>query len=317
MKHFGKIKKILWAVDAFQKRDANLKNVARHVEALARLFGAKIEIASACSFPEVFMDAQSFAILERPYLDQAEKNLSRIAALFSAPTPVTAVLANSHGGKTGRDDAGRIAAHAKKRGCDLIAVATHARGTVAKFFVGSFAEDLLAKSPLPLVLIGPHHKVGPSHRVKTALFPTDFSKSSEKALKSFLPLARANDLSVRLVNDLSEAASLYVPAVTAEAALMGGFYPMNATLFETLAKRRTSLLKKWLAACRAAKVRAGGEIYRSGAGVPDVICRAAKSDKADLIVLTRRSEGILKGFFNGVVRKVVRNAAAPVIAWHV
>lgn len=316
MKHFGKIKKILWAVDAFQKRDANLKNVARHVEALARLFGAEIEIASACSFPEVFMDAQSFAVLERPYLDQAEQNLRRIAALFSTP-PETAVLANSHGGKNGRDDAGRIAAHAKKRGCDLIAVATHARGAVAKFFVGSFAEELLAKSPLPLVLIGPHHKVGPSHRVKTALFPTDFSKSSEKALKSFLPLARANDLSVRLVNDLSEAASLYVPAVTAEATLMGGFYPMNATLFETLANRRKALLKKWLAACRAAKVRAGGEIHRSGAGVPDVICHAAKSDKADLIVLTRRSGGVLTGFFNGVVRKVVRNATAPVIAWHV
>lgn len=316
MKRFGKIKKILWSVDAFQKPDAHLKNVARHVQALANLFNAEIEIVSACTFPQVFMNPKTFAIMEKPYLEQAEANLFRIAAFFSPPVPKTSVL-TERPGKKNRNDADRIASYAAKEGFGMIAVATHARGTVAKFFVGSFAEDILVRSPLPLALIGPHHKVGATHAVKTALFPTDFSKESRKAFDAFLPLARANDLRVRLVHDASEAVSVYVPALTVDAQLMGGFYPIDSSVFAAVLKKRQALLQKWLAACKTAKVRAGGEIYKSGSGAADVICKAAKSDKADLIVLTRKPRGLLQGFFDSIVRKVVRHAEAPVLAFRV
>lgn len=45
---------------------------------------------------------------------------------------------------------------AKLRGADLIAMSTHGRGGLARLVLGSVADEVLRRSPVPVLLINPH-----------------------------------------------------------------------------------------------------------------------------------------------------------------
>ena len=87
----------------------------------------------------------------------------------------------------------------KEKNIDLIVMGTHGRTGADKFFMGSVAEEIFRRSPVPVLTIGPHvrssvHAGGRFHRM---LFPTDFTGASSVAVPYAISLAQEN--SARLV----------------------------------------------------------------------------------------------------------------------
>src|ERR1700751_5758666 len=85
---------------------------------------------------------------------------------------------------------------------DLIVMGTHGRTGVEKFFMGSVAEEIFRRSPVPVLTIGPHvrssvHTGGRFHRI---LFPTDFSAASEAAAPYAISLAQENKAKLVLLH---------------------------------------------------------------------------------------------------------------------
>ena len=85
---------------------------------------------------------------------------------------------------------------------DLIVMGTHGRTGADKFLMGSFAEEIFRRSPVPVLTIGPHvrssfHTGGRFHRV---LFPTDFSAASEAAAPYAISLAQENKAKLVLLH---------------------------------------------------------------------------------------------------------------------
>ena len=90
----------------------------------------------------------------------------------------------------------------KEKNIDLIVMGTHGRTGVEKFLMGSIAEEIFRRSPVPVLTIGPHvrssvHAGGRFHRV---LFPTDFSGASLAAAPYAISLAQENEAKLVLLH---------------------------------------------------------------------------------------------------------------------
>jgi nucleotide-binding universal stress UspA family protein len=73
---------------------------------------------------------------------------------------------------------------------DLIVMATHGRGSLARFFSGSVAHSLLQRVSVPLILVrGRNEPVNfGAHTIKHVLLPLDGANGSEKVLDPILDL---------------------------------------------------------------------------------------------------------------------------------
>lgn len=82
----------------------------------------------------------------------------------------------------------RILDIAKNKNAQLILLTSHGRSAIGTFFLGSFAQELLQKSTLPVLFLSPRRaKVAQTEKV---LFATDFSEESKAAFVKFLQLVK-------------------------------------------------------------------------------------------------------------------------------
>lgn len=77
---------------------------------------------------------------------------------------------------------------------DLVVVGTHGRTGAQKFLLGSVAEEIFRRSPVPVLTIGPgvHGSVHNAARFHRILFATDFTPESLAAAPLAISLAREN-----------------------------------------------------------------------------------------------------------------------------
>ncbi len=92
----------------------------------------------------------------------------------------------------------------REKHIDLIVMGTHGRTGADKFFMGSVAEEIFRRSPVPVLTIGPDvrssvHTGGRFHRV---LFPTDFTDASLAAAPYAISLAQENNARLVLLHVL-------------------------------------------------------------------------------------------------------------------
>jgi len=85
---------------------------------------------------------------------------------------------------------------------DMIVLGTHGRTGAQKVMLGSVAEEVFRKSPIPVLTIGPYarnrvHGVARFHRV---LYATDFSSDSKAAAPFAISLAQENQAQLILMH---------------------------------------------------------------------------------------------------------------------
>ena len=88
-----------------------------------------------------------------------------------------------------------------ERNIDLIVLGTHGRTHAQKLLLGSFAEEILRRSSVPVLTIGPHVQKNAtiSGAFHSVLFATDFSKPCEAAAPFAVSLAEENDAHLALL----------------------------------------------------------------------------------------------------------------------
>jgi len=140
--------------------------------------------------------------------------------------------------------------------------------------------------------------------VKKILYATDFSKASERALQEAIEQAKRNRAELLVVHVIEP-----VPYVSGEEFGAGELY----VKLEEIAKREAqSSMAKLMQRLKKAKVRAQSFLFKGSAH--DQIVKAARSKKADMIVIgTHGRTGLSKLFMGSVAGKVVSSAACPVV----
>jgi nucleotide-binding universal stress UspA family protein len=119
-----------------------------HAEALARCFGAELELLTVVHIPpeETLALAEPSAEFD-PRLPEAQEYLEGLAARLKQDR-----IAVSTTVRRG-DVAEEIIAFAADAGCQLIVMCTHGRSGVSRWVYGSIADRLLRYSPVPVMLV--------------------------------------------------------------------------------------------------------------------------------------------------------------------
>jgi nucleotide-binding universal stress UspA family protein len=90
------------------------------------------------------------------------------------------------------DPAAQIVAEARDAGADLVVMATHGRSGLARALLGSVADQLLRRSPVPVLLVPPGaDPAWPPDGARRVLVPLDGSPLAEQALGPAAALAAA------------------------------------------------------------------------------------------------------------------------------
>lgn len=310
MKAFKNIRKIVWAMDPFQKHSAGVRAMAALVNDYARSTKASVEVIYAYTQPEIPMRPKALAELEKPFLLAAETRLQKAASLITAVSCKPRIVTH-HAHKRYVPAATLVADHARKTGASVIAVSSHGRGGIKRLFLGSFAEDLLLSAKLPVLIAGSNVKHRPGERVNGLLLPVDFSPASRKLFQWTIAYAKTEGAKLTLFHGLVDP---FQPLLQPAALALGGNYPFDArTYAEVLAKQRAEL-DKWVALARKNGVTCEGIAYEDGGALYEAIAETAAKKKQDLIVMGTH-HGALSSFLVGsVTRQVARHSSVPVLA---
>jgi len=214
--------------------------------------------------------------------------------------PAKALLAD---GSSKRRAVEALIRYAKQGRFDLIALATHSRQGLNRLVLGSFAETLCLSSPIPLLVVNPRHQNPPS-KVRTVLFPTDFSESSRAGLGALCAQLGKERPKILLYHRYSD--------ITL--AQMGPFgaFPIPASVLEDGAKQVASLGKRWKEELERKGYPCEFLLDRKSLSLTDGVLRAAKNRKADRVVMVS-TKGRAGAFFLGSLsRQIARLSSCPV-----
>jgi nucleotide-binding universal stress UspA family protein len=284
------LKNILYLTDFSQPSEAALPfavSVAREYGAKVYAFHVFIPAVYTYTTPEVTevaIEAQE---------DAAKLNMQRLGAQL-AGLPHESILE----GATGIWPA--IEQAIKDYAIDLIVLGTHGRTGTQKLLLGSAAEEILRRSRVPVLTIGPAERHGAHNAAKfrRVLFATDFTPESLAAAPYAISMAQENEARLILLHVTQEPETPPSDRAVEDA--------MSNLLFQ-LHEIVPASAEPW---CRLEAVVQFGD-------PAEQILKVAKERDADLIVLGVRDPGPFMGAATHLERntahKVVVHAACPVL----
>ncbi len=295
--------RVIWAVDATAKES---KLQVSTFKALSKILGPKQTSVEpvAVMGPLVEVPNASFAgylVAQRNEIVQKLKKM--VAQLKDRRIMPPTILTRDGISTQGVVDELLDYAHFIK--AELIAVGSHSRTGLNRLVLGSFAETLLLKSDIPVLVINPTTKQ--TKAVKHLLFATDFSDASHEAFEQVVALAAQLKARVTLYSKIE----YFVPQ-TFE--LMKVSHYQDYLESDKADRKRRG--QKWCALAAKSKVKAELVLDDRPAYIAEGIVDTAKKKKADLIALASCSGKLETALIGSVVRKVVRLAKEPVWIVH-
>lgn len=194
-----------------------------------------------------------------------------------------------------------ILGYARESGVDIIVMATHGRTGVERFIIGSVAEKVVRRAPVPVVTVRVTDRLPTWSPLERVLVPTDGSEASFAAVPHALDLAEQFDATVDVVSVVDERSKLGLYNVgTALEDVVGGL--------EATAERAVAEIE------RRATARGLDVATAVVEGIPSrAVCSHAETSAADLVVMsTHGRTGLSHYLLGSVAERVVRNATVPV-----
>jgi nucleotide-binding universal stress UspA family protein len=279
---------------------------------IARLAGAPLQLVRV--IPNDHAEDVVFGLTGRYPWQEGREYLHRVADLLERRAglwPSFRLLGGSA--------VDTLCEHATDQGADLVVMTTHGRGPLSRFWLGSVADELVHRLPMPLLLVRPHGDAPDwaGAPLKNMLIALDGSALAEAVLGSAVELGRLTGASFTLVGA--------VPPRLVSAFDLPDYPPPPVAAFDLPAdgvdegalKRVQGKMQTYLEGV-AAPLRERGLAVRTrvvAEGRPAAaILAEAEARHCDLIALaTHGRRGLSRLFLGSVADKVVRGATAPVL----
>jgi nucleotide-binding universal stress UspA family protein len=284
------VNRILIATDF----SADAQRAADHGVALARFFGAPVELVSSVMIPPTALYPGTAALppdFIETIREQVQERLESMAAELRAEG-LTASVHLAWG-----EPSSALCERAEQVGADLITLGTRGRTGLPHVVLGSVAERTVRMAPCPVLTA---HADSPAPGdVATILVPTDFSSHADAALEWVRPVLSKTGARLILLH------AYHLPRGLESAALA---LDERITLaIEAEVERRFEGLRG----------DAAGELeFVLRRDSPDVAAlEVAQEYGADLIVIgTRGRSGLAHVLLGSTAERVIRNSAAPVVS---
>lgn len=191
----------------------------------------------------------------------------------------------------------RLLEVAKSQKADLLALFTHNKTGLKRFFLGSFAETAIHRSPIDLLIVNPKSEI--PQNIKNIIFASDFSDRSKKDLEQVLELCES--LGARLtVFHAAEVTYSWSP---------------DEDNSEILAyRKKTDRMAQWVReACQKKGVSCEVILKSEFKPTSELILKAAQKVKAQLIIVSAETGPAAALMGGSVTRQIVRNGKYPVL----
>ncbi len=265
----GKQMKILLAIDPFEKKFKPSRAALIDLHQWVKRFAGRVEAVYVLS--ESDQDPRFNQTYTHAY-DQLKKVVDDLH--FGIPVPTKVIWDNK---RDSHHASNALLEHAKLMGADLILVSSRGRKWMSRMVLGSFAENLMLKSPVPILFFGlaPILHSG-FHRV---MFPTDFSPASKIAFKQFLNQVKAFDPDLLILN-----VEQY-PGIISGYSLTGVGAYLPEVYWKIQKEASISEGEAWVDEAARAGVRARFLVEECGTEVASIIKRVADQESIALIGL--------------------------------
>lgn len=205
-----------------------------------------------------------------------------------------------------------ILGRAQKMASDLIVMTTHGRGPVSRAFLGSVADELVRRSPVPVLLVRPQEALPDLHKavsVTRVLIPLDRSPASLHILKPAMQLGSAFGASYTLLHVVHPDE---LPARKSESERAAG---LSRTWQEQEAEQSLAYLEQVAERCRGPSTDVNTRVVVNS-HVASAVLDEARTHSCDVIALAMHGRvGITKLLLGSVSDKVLRGATCPVLVY--
>jgi nucleotide-binding universal stress UspA family protein len=199
-----------------------------------------------------------------------------------------------------------IAAYTESHRVDLVVMTTHGRGALSRAWLGSVADRLIRRLPMPMVLVRPHENdpadsANPP-RINHLLIPLDGSELSEQIVAHASALGRLTNAKYTLLQTIE--------ILTPDYGI--GIYPPTDFDIAAWMKAAQQYLDRIATGMRAEGLRVQTEVF---VGAPALsILDYARDHAVDLIAIeTHGRSGAARLLLGSIADKIVRGAGVPVL----
>ena len=287
-------------------------SLARPTGATLRLLRVVPPLADYLFWPPLRSDPLDKE-LRQAHRDEAQAYLDSVVHRLKDACPVTCDVMEEEVGICES-----ICEDVTKTGADLIVLSSHGRGALARFWLGSIADRLVRKAPVPVVLVRPpEHSNAPDleQRVnlKHLLLGLDGTAMAERVIEPALAIGKAAGAEYTLVTAIR---SVFPHAILQGSAGSGKKAAPNLTDSAKIDDQRLLKAKQYLGSV-AEHLRAAGAKVQTRVHVAEqpaaAILLEADLVGADLIALETHGRGASRLLMGSVADKVVRGSSRPVL----
>jgi nucleotide-binding universal stress UspA family protein len=278
-------------------------SIARRAGATLQVVQAHVPVASLYSGSELVADLTLDATIrenEAAYLDGVARRLTETVRIRVSRAVVDGPAAEA------------LHEQALAAAADLVVMATHGRGGLSRFWLGSVADQLIRRLPMPTLLVRPQAEapdLARDHVLQHILVPLDGSDLAEQALGPAVDLGtlmQADYLLVRVVDPLQSA------GLDAAGLPISGLVPEGR---QRLQEEAAAYLERTAHRLRERSLRVRTRVIVSCQAAEAILDQAATSS-TDLIALGTHGRGGLSRLLLGsVADKVIRGAVTPVLVY--
>jgi len=282
---------------------------------IARRTGAELQVLYVHHTPEVdypehqFLNEESWLTQWKTrherYLDRVADRLRTAGAKSITPFVLQGEIA------------GTIHKHVRENEVGLVVMTTHARGPVARMWLGGVADQLIRELPKPLLLVHPTESPIDWTRemtLKHILLPLDGSAMAEQIIEPALALGTSMEADYSLLRVVRPVSPIHYHA----GGLVDGGLPV--TMQEQLERTETELRYKAQDYLEEVAQRLHERLVRVRTQVTNetqpavAILEAARSCNADLIAMqTHGRRGLSRLILGSVADKVLRGSPVPLL----
>jgi nucleotide-binding universal stress UspA family protein len=295
--------RIIWAVDPKEAPGSPMHRRVKRL--LGHLLAHRAGVVEPVHVLQIGSDlpAAATARWESEYIQAVELATERLIDRLALPDVVDSRVIPLRSLST-RGAVDVLCAHAASVKADLIVTQSHSRTPVNRFFLGSFAESLVSRSRIPVIVVNP--RGNDLEGFGRILFATDFGAGASSELSKVLDIAQ-----------------LFEAGVTLFHAVQGGMAPAVYSSFVGPTVVLPDFREKWLARIQergdhwialAAErgVRMNFILDDTGNSPWSQIVRTARSLRAGLIVMQSHTGPVTAALLGSVTRQVIRHSTCPV-----
>jgi nucleotide-binding universal stress UspA family protein len=274
--------------------------VARHSGAVLRLLTVMPPLADRyfwAPLPGSKLDRE----LHENYKIQGKKYLETVGHQVNGGVTIAYDMLDEH-----IDIAEAIETEVAKSGIDLVVMASHGRGTLKRFWLGSIADDVYRSSSVPVLLARPQEKKPDFQHesdLRHIIVTLDGSAQAEEVLESALSIGQAMNAELHLLR--------VIPPIQPPFGAGEPLHSGTETIDDRLRQDPGRYLQKLADMLRARKARVQTQLLVSSDPAEAIL---EASVRADLIAMqTHARRGVSRFVHGSVVDQVVHNSIVPVL----